>query len=136
MKRLAPRLPKLLVDLQGAATGSATLTFYDVPADGAFTGTIGGPSVAVGVTVPGQNARLSFDAAAGARVSLLLSSVTLASSYVSVLRPDGTTQVAQTLVGPAGRTFTLDLSQTGTHVVMVDPRGAATGSMTLRLSQL
>ena len=86
--------------------------------------------------MPGQNARLSFDAAAGARVSLVLSSVTLASSYVSVLRPDGTTQVAQTLVGPSGRTFTLDLSQTGTHVVVVDPRGAATGSMTLRLSQL
>jgi hypothetical protein len=127
---------ELLVDLQGAATGSATLTFYDVPADGAFTGTVGGPSVAVGVTVPGQNARLSFDAAAGARVSLVLSSVTFASSYVTVLRPDGTTQVAQTLVGPAGRTFTLDVSQTGTHIVVVDPRGAATGSMTLRLSQL
>jgi subtilisin family serine protease len=127
---------ELLLDLQGAATGSATLTLYDVPPDAAFTGTVGGPSVAVSVTVPGQNARLSFGGTAGTRVSLVLSSVTLASSYVSVLRPDGTTQVSQTLVGPTGRTFTFDLTQTGTYVVVVDPRAAATGSMTLRLSQV
>jgi hypothetical protein len=127
---------ELLLDLQGAATGSATLTLYDVPPDAAFTGTVGGPSVAVSVTVPGQNARLSFGGTAGTRMSLVLSSVTLASSYVSVLRPDGTTQVSQTLVGPTGRTFTFDLTQTGTYVVVVDPRAAATGSMTLRLSQV
>jgi hypothetical protein len=127
---------ELLVDPQGAATGSATLTLYDVPPDANFTGTVGGPGVAVGVTVPGQNARLTFEGTAGTRVSLVLSSVTLASSYVSVLRPDGTTLVAQTLVGPTGRTFTFDVTQTGTHVVVVDPRAAATGSMTLRLTQV
>jgi Subtilase family len=123
----------LLVDLPGAATGSLTLTLYDVPPDAAFTGSIGGAGVPVRVSVPGQNARLSFAGTAG-RVSLVLSSVTLSSSYVSVLRPDGTTQVSPTLIGPTGRTFTFDLTQTGTYAVVVDPRGAATGSMTLRLS--
>jgi Subtilase family len=127
---------ELLVDPQGAATGSATSTLYDVPPDATFTGTVGGPAVAVGVTVPGQNARLTFEATAGTRVAIALSSVTLASSYVSVLRPDGTTLVSQTLVGPTGRTFTFDVTQTGTHVVVVDPRAAATGSMTLRLTQV
>lgn len=127
---------ELLVDPAGATTGSVTLTVYDVPQDASFTGTVGGPPVQIGVTVPGQNARFSFAGAAGGRVSLVLSSVTVSSSYVSVLRPDGTTHVPQTLVGVTGRTFTLELTHTGTYVVVVDPRAAATGNMTVRLSQV
>src|SRR5204862_461966 len=73
-----------------SATGSMTLTLYDVPPDATGAITPGGSSVTVAAGTPGQNARLTFDAQAGQRVSLSLTGVTISSSYVSLLKPDGT----------------------------------------------
>src|SRR6266511_4331989 len=122
-----------VLDPQGAATGSATLALYDVPADASGSVGFGGPSLTISTATPGQNARITFDGRAGQHVSLKFSGVTVSLSYVSILKPDGGTLVAPTYVMSNGRTFTLDLPADGTYAVVIDPQGAATGSMTLSL---
>jgi hypothetical protein len=106
-----------------------------VPEDVAGALTAGGSALPVVITAPGQNARLTFEGTAGTRRSLVLSSVSISSSIVTILRPNGTT-LAAALVGTAGRTFTIDLAATGTYTILLDPRFAATGSMTFRLAAL
>ena len=123
----------ITVDPYVAATGSATLTLYDVPADLIGSASIGGSPLSVSFSTPGQNARMTFDGTAGQGLSLRLSSVTVASSFVSILKPDGTTLVPQTSVGTAGRTITTTLPAAGTYTIVVDPQAAATGSLTLML---
>ncbi len=124
----------VVVDPQAAATGSITVTLYDVPPDATGNLVLGGPSLIATMSVPGQNGRFTFDGHVGQRVSLALSAVTVSTSYVSILRPDGTTLVGLTLVTTTGRTFTVDPPVDGTYAVVVDPLSTATGSMTLALA--
>lgn len=125
----------IVVDPTAANTCSITLALYDVPADVSGELIAGAPALAVAITTPGQNARLTFQGTAGRRVSLVLSSVSISSSLVTILRPNGTT-LAAVLVSATGRTLTLDLNATGTYVVLLDPRAVATGGMTFRLADL
>ena len=124
----------LLVDPQAAATGSMTVALYDVPADMTGSTAIGGPSLTVTMGTPGQNGRITFDGSAGQRVSLRFTGVTILSSYVTILRPDGTTLGAKNIVGTSGRTITVDLPVDGTYAIVLDPQAAATGSITLALT--
>jgi hypothetical protein len=130
----------MLVDPQGTSFGSMTLTLYDVPPD--VTGSIsaGGPAATVSMgPVPGQNASLRFDGAAGQRVSVRLTSVTIGTSTccsarVSIWKPDGTTLVYPTLVGTnGGFVDTATLPVGGSYSILVDPVGTDLGSMTLAL---
>ncbi len=121
------------IDPLSSTTGSVTLTLYDVPADVAGSMTIGGAPQTVGVGTPGQNARVTFDGTAGRAIALKLSSSSISSSYVSILKPDGTALVVNTLVGTTARTITATLPVDGTYTIVVDPQGAATGSITLTL---
>jgi subtilisin family serine protease len=129
----------VVVDPQGTATGSATLTLYDVPADASGPIVPGGSAVTATTTVPGQNVQLSFSGSTGRRVSLSLSGVTFGSSTccstkVSILNPDGSALVPPTYVGTSGGFIdTRTLPANGSYTVVVDPQGAATGSATLTL---
>jgi RHS repeat-associated protein len=130
----------IFVDPQGTATGSVTLTLYDVPADASGTITIGGPSVTTSVAIPGQNARLTFTGTTGQKISLNLSSITIGTSTccslkVSIQNPDGSNAVNPTYKGTSGGSVTATLAQTGTHTIVIDPQDAATGSATLTLIQ-
>ena len=125
----------IVVDPIGANTGSMTLTLYDVPADVGGELVAGAPALPVTISTPGQNGRLTLQGSAGRRISLVLSSVSISSSQVTILRPNGST-LAAVLVSPSGRSLTLDLDATGTYVVILDPRVAATGGMTFRLTEL
>ena len=120
----------ILVDPKDATTGSTTLTLYDVPAD--VTGSIvpGGVAVTVTTTVPGQNARLTFSATAGQRISLGQSGYNCFTSATTILNPDGST-VASTCGGSFIEMQTL--STTGTYTILVDPKDTMTGSTTLTL---
>ena len=124
----------ILVDPQGAATGSVTVALYDVPQDTTWAVAIGGSALTATIGTPGQNGRIAFDGSAGQRVSLRFSGVTIQSSYATILRPDGTALGAKSLVTTAGRTITVDLPSDGTYAVLLDPQAAAIGSMTLTLS--
>jgi YD repeat-containing protein len=120
------------LDPNGLSTGTSTLTAYDVPDDLDGSITAGGPGVQVSITGPGQNAVLTFDGTAGQRVSLRRTNGL--NSTVAIRRTDGSTQASAT-VGSAFNAFieTITLATTGTHSVLVDPAGAATGTATVTL---
>lgn len=125
----------VLIDPRGPETGSRTVTLYDVPPDVSGTIAIGGPSVTVTITTPGQNARLTFDGTAGQLLRLTISNVTMSpggGAWVSILNPDGTTLVAQQSIS----VLVIDLPtlpQTGTYTIFLDPIEVSTGSMMLTL---
>jgi len=125
----------VFVDPSAAYVGNATLTVYNTP-DVTGTITIDGAAVTTpALTVPGRRARYTFTGTAGQWVNLGLSSVTITSSTLSMLNPDGTTLVSTT-IGTAGGSLdpTTALPTTGTYTIVVDPVGTYTGSMTLTLS--
>jgi subtilisin family serine protease len=129
----------ILIDPQSSATGSVTLTLYDVPPDVSASISAGGPDVTVAAEVPGQNARLTFAGAAGQRISLKLSNVTIgtsgfSSAKVSILNPGGSTLVAPTYFGTGGGFVDAKtLPVAGTYVILIDPQSNAVGEATLTL---
>lgn len=124
----------IVVDPSLAYTGNVTLTLYNTP-DVTGTITIDGATVMPTLTVPGQRARYTFSGTAGQWVNLGLTAVSISSSTVSLLKPDGTTLVS-TSVSTSGGSLdpTTALPTTGTYTIVVDPTGLATGSMTLTLT--
>ncbi|MGH2651716.1 MAG: hypothetical protein ACRDHK_10955, partial [Actinomycetota bacterium] len=136
----------IVTDPEDTATGSATLTLYDVPADPAPGMTPGGPAATVSISTPGQNARPAFTGSAGQRVSLKLTGVTVANSFstgpqnaccslkVSILKPDGSTLVGPATLGTVGGFIdTVTLPTAGMYTILVDPVSDGTGSATLTL---
>jgi hypothetical protein len=131
---------RIVIDPSGENVGAATLTLYDVPPDVAAAITPGGEAVTVTVgPVPGQNAALRFAGEAGARVSLKLSGVAMASATtsgakVSILRPDGAALVAATSFGTTGAFLdTRSLPVAGVYTILLDPTGTNVGSATVTL---
>lgn len=124
----------VVVDPEGANTGGMTLTLYDVPPDFSATITPGGSPVNASVTVPGQNARLTFDAAASQRVSLKISAVTINNSHISIYKPDGTQLTSPLFVG-TGDVFidAIPLPAAGTYTILIDPASHYTGGATATL---
>ena len=122
----------ILVDYQGAATGSATVSLYDVPAD--IADTIGfGSATTVTTTVPGQNAVLTVAGTAGQRAAVRISG-SCCTTRVSLLRPDGATLSSLTsFASIEGFLEPVTLPTTGTYTILLDPDGAATGSVTVSL---
>ena len=124
----------IVVDPQAAATGSMTLTLDVVPPDATATLVAGGPAVTLALATPGQNGRVTFQANAGAALTLRLTGVTMSLSKVTVLGPSGAQVTVPWYVFPAGRAISLSTTEAGLHTVVVDPQAAATGSMTLSLA--
>lgn len=121
----------LTVDPSKEATGSASIAFYDVPADASASLTVGGPGQSISLTTPGQNGRVTFAGHAGRPVSIAFSSITVPVSFVSILKPDGTQLVANQFVNAFPRTITAIPTVDGVYTVVIDPQGTAVGSMTL-----
>ena len=124
----------ITVDPQGAATGSATLTLYDVPPDVTGSVTAGGGPQPISLGTPGQNARMTFAGHAGQAISLKLSSVTISIGYASILKPDGSALVSNAIFSTFDRTITATLPADGTYTIVIDPQGAATGGLSLTLT--
>lgn len=125
----------IVIDPENGNTGTTSFTLYDVPPDPTAAITPGGPSVTVSTTTPGQNARLTFDGAAGQTISLNMSSTT-GWALVSIIKPDGSY-----LIGPSwginGISFgPTALPAAGTYTIVIDPENANTGSMTVTVNNL
>jgi YD repeat-containing protein len=124
--------------LQGASSvGSATLQLTSVPPDFTAAITLGGPVVRIptsGNTAMGQNAVLTFTAAAGQKVSLSLSNDTYPylSCQVTLLNASGNTVTwgycDNGLIDP------VTLATAGAYTILVDPYGTATGTTTVGLN--
>jgi hypothetical protein len=123
----------VVADPQDVRTGSATLTLYDVPADPSVTLDPGGAPGTVSTSVPGQNMVALFQGTAGRRVSVTLAATGIPSGSVTMLRPNGSV-LANAWVGSSGGFIdTVSLPVDGTYSIVIDPSGAATGSVTLRV---
>ena len=125
----------ILVDPQGADVGSATLQLYEVPADLTGSLTVGGGPASLTFSTPGQNAVLTFAGAAGQRVTIRATGVTIGPSTccsvsLVVKRPDGVS-LASGLAGTNGGTLSPTLPAAGVYTLLVDPQAAATGGLTL-----
>jgi hypothetical protein len=122
----------VLVNPNGAATGQATISLFEV-VDVIDSITIDGPAVSSTVNTPGQNARLSFSGSAGQRVSANSTSTMTGCWTLAILKPDGT-QLAS--VFSCGNNIFIEpqmLPETGVYTLLVDPLGAVTGQATVNL---
>lgn len=124
----------ILIDPSLTYTGNVTIRLYNTP-DVTGSITIDGATVTPSLTVPGQRARYTFTGTAGTWVNLGLTAVTISSSTVSLLKPDGSTLVSTSISTTGGSLDpTTALPTTGTYTIVVDPVGLATGNMTLTLT--
>jgi hypothetical protein len=120
-------LYKLVLDPKAKAKGSVTLTGYDVPADTSAALTLGLEATGT-TTVPGQRNTFTFSGAQNQRVSVSVLSSDF-SGTLSLLKPD-LSVLASTPVGLAGGFLdTTVLPVAGTYTFVIDPSGAATGSL-------
>ena len=131
----------VVADPWDTATGSVTLTLYDVPADVSTSITAGGSPVTITNTTPGQNGAATFSGTANQRVSLNITGVSLTGGYhnwvnVSIKKPDGSTLVSGVYDSSGGFIGTQTLATTGTYTILVDPWDTATGSVTLTLNNV
>ena len=139
----AQRLPftgtyTVVVDPFSTATGSLTLTLYDVPPDVTGTLTPGGSAVTATTTIPGQNGALTFSGTAGQRISLkgtngLTGQVLGCDVNVTIISPDNVPLAPAACMEGTGFVDLKTLPVTGTYTVKVDPVDLAVGSVTLTL---
>jgi uncharacterized protein YhfF len=123
---------KVVVDPDRAGTGSISVRGWSTPADAAYTMTVGGAAVTAATTVPGQNAAVSFAGTAGQTVTVQLTGGTFTGTATARLnRPDGTQITAKTCTTSCSFTSTA-LTTTGTYKLVVDPDGAAVGSISVK----
>ena len=130
------------MDPASTATGSVTLTLYNLPADYSATITAGGSSVTATMSTPGQNGALTFSGTAGQRISVLGTNglsgqlSLMCDVFVSVLKPDGGVLAAPSCMEGSGFIDVVTLPTTGTYTIVVNPDGVATGSLTLALNNV
>ena len=105
-----------------------------VPDDASASLTVGGAPQSISMATPGQNGRVTFTGQAGRPVTISLTNITVAVSFVSIMKPDGTPLVTNQLVGPFPKTIAATPTVDGTYTIVIDPQGTATGSMTLAAS--
>jgi YD repeat-containing protein len=121
----------ILVDPPGPNTGTVILWLSSEVTNSI---SIGGSSVSVSVTRPGQRARLTFSGTASERVSMKLTGSGFPYwGWVSVLRPDESYMGG---TGPSNGNFMNPVtlpSTSSTYSVFVDPSNTETGSVTVQL---
>jgi hypothetical protein len=123
----------VVVDPSGAGTGQATVNLYDV-VDVTGSITLGGPSVNVNLTVPGQKASYTMSGTVGQQATVRVTGSTFGCVTVALLKPDGTTLVSTFSCGGTFNLATQTLPVTGTYTVTVDPNTSSTGSTTLSVT--
>ena len=119
--------------LPGGGTGSVVLTLND--STNAFSPvTSGGSGVTVTTTVPGQNAKVTFNAVGGQQATVQFTSNTFDSVAVTLINPDGTVLNSMTSSAASFSFPTLALPASGMYTVVIDPPGTTTGSINVGLT--
>jgi YD repeat-containing protein len=116
----------ITVDPLGPATGTVTLTAFDVPADLSGTVTPGGAAVTAALTSPGQNALYTVGTPTTGRVSLTYSAGVYGT--LSLRDPAGTPLIS---VNPWTAGFIEPWTFASGQTILVDPFADNTGSTTL-----
>ncbi len=115
-------------------TGTATFTLYDVPLDVTSDIAIGGATVPVTITTPGQNGVFPFACAAGQTVTIRVTDSTIPGAALKLRRPDGTTQYTLQVVPGNMNSPQQTMSQTGTCSLFFDPTYYYVGSLNITLT--
>jgi hypothetical protein len=128
-RRFSPRLgfAAVLVALAALVVSPAasTANFTIVP-DGA--------AVRVSVNTSGGTSTATFNGTAGQRVSLNINNVTITSSKVSLLKPNGNNTLTPFTVTRTGYFMdVVTLPASGTYKFLIDPKDTYTGHMDLQL---
>ena len=120
--------------LVAAIAAVAACIVSPVGSTASFSIVPGGSAVVVTVSPAGSTSNATFTGVAGHRISLNISNVTITSTKVSVLKPDGTTLLTPFTVLKSGYWMDVkSLPVSGTYKILVDPKLDYTGKMTLRL---
>jgi hypothetical protein len=119
----------VVADPQDVGTGSVSYTLYDVPPDPTATTSVAAAPITLTTTVPGQNASVTFQGAAGQAVSVSYSTAGMAATSVTLVSPAGATIA----YGSGGFIDAIALPATGTYTIRIDPQGAAVGSATVQV---
>ena len=123
----------VVVDPVNSDTGTMTLTLYEV-VDVTGSITVGGSSVSVTTTTPGQNAVLTLEGTQGQQVTVRMTSNTVPHTTVRLRKPDATNLVSTSSALSAFNLATQTLPVTGTYTVLVDPSSTYTGSLTVTVT--
>jgi hypothetical protein len=129
-----------MLDPIGTSTGNTTLSAYAfVDVGGPIA--INGPAVGVTIASPGQNARLTFDGAAGQVVTASASTpwngcIDSPHFYVRILGPNGAVlrEAYDGCSGGRASTGQVTLPSAGTYTVVLDPIWTRTGGATVTLT--
>ena len=124
----------IVVQPSGGATGSITLALYDVPGDVSGSISVGGSSLTVTTTTPGQTGLLSFSGTSGQQVTVHATSNSIGSVTITLGSPNGETVTSQTSSSGSFNLSSVTLPGTGTCFIAVSPSQANTGSVTIQLT--
>src|SRR5262249_55355798 len=121
------------VDPLDIRTGNMTLTLYDAT-DFSGSTTVGGSSVAITISSPGQNGQVTFSGTSGQQVTVHVTSNTVAGVTVKLLKPDGS-QLTSSFSSSSSFNLTQQtLPTTGTYTIVIDPSGTNTGSLNVSVT--
>lgn len=127
---------KLVINPKGTVTGSTKVTAYlSTAVTGTITPTMGGESKTVTMSVPGQNAKITFSGTAEKQVSLVLTETTFEAGSVAIYTPEGSkiTESEKSVSSGGGevKDGPITLPSTGTYTILVNPYNAYTGAIKL-----
>lgn len=126
----------IVVDPDALNTGHATLTLYNVPPNFSGSLTLNSPAMPVSTTTPGQNAAITFSATAGQKATVKVTNNTICQIQVDLYAPSGT-YVTGVYKSSCTSSFNLSqktVSETGIYTVVIDPKQALTGSLSVRVT--
>jgi YD repeat-containing protein len=124
----------LLVDPKDAATGTTSVTLYDVPADDSGAVAINGNVAALDMSTPGRNGFVTFTGTAQQTVTFHLTnnSINRGDLKLFIVSGQTETQIASTpWVGAGDVNWGQTLPPDGTYKLVVDPYDAFTGTTTV-----
>jgi YD repeat-containing protein len=124
----------VVIQPASSATGSITVTVYDVPTDVAGSITVGGSSVSITTTTPGQGGTLTFSGTSGQQVTVHATSNTISNVTVSLVNPDGSLVTSQTSSSSSFNLTSSTLAETGTFTIKVSASQGNTGGITIQLT--
>ncbi|MBT9554378.1 MAG: hypothetical protein IV100_00060 [Myxococcales bacterium] len=113
----------------GTTTGTARVTIYLLPPDPELIGTIGGPAIAVAMTVAGQNGTITFDGTAGQSVLVTFVKSGTGCPTVAIYSPSGVKLKEDFNCGTPFLDRT-SLPETGTYRLTLSPSSSNTGTLT------
>jgi RHS repeat-associated protein len=124
----------LLFAPAAVATGALTLSVFEVPPDATASLTVGGGAGQLSITTPGQNGQATFPATSGEKVTVSATSpFATCCSQIALLAPNGGL-LKQTKLDPNATIGPLTLPSTGSYLLVVDPAGPQTGSVSLTVT--